>query len=94
MLIIIVCNIITSTNTMQPEQSQLLTRQCFFQGKGVRIVAVGIGNFAKKKKFRDVLRLIAGDNVFFVDDYDILDSKGAVDDTVKIICRKYPVRMF
>jgi len=57
------------------------------QFRGVRIVVVGIGPDAEKHRFRRVLAMIGGENLFFVDDYANLDD--ATQDIVKLICRKY-----
>ena len=55
--------------------------------KAVRIIVVGIGPDAPKPKYRRVLELIGGKNLFFVDDYANLTV--ATDDIKKMICRKY-----
>ena len=57
------------------------------QFRGVRIIVVGIGPDAERHKYRQVLEMIGGKNLFFVDDYDNLDD--ATQDIVKLICRKY-----
>lgn len=57
------------------------------QFRGVRIIVVGIGPDAQRHKYRQVLEMIGGKNLFFVDDYANLDD--ATEDIVKLICRKY-----
>jgi len=56
--------------------------------RGVRIVVVGIGPDAEKHRFRRVLAMIGGENLFFVDDYANLDD--ATQDIVKLICPPSP----
>ena len=48
---------------------------------------MGIGPDAERHKYRQVLEMIGGKNLFFVDDYANLDD--ATQDIVKLICRKY-----
>ena len=57
------------------------------QFRGVRVIVVGIGPDAERHKYRQVLEMIGGKNLFFVDDYANLDD--ATQDIVKLICRKY-----
>ena len=57
------------------------------QSKGVRLVVVGIGPDAQKKKYQQVLHSIGGDNVFYVTDYDELD--GTISNITDLICRRY-----
>jgi len=54
----------------------------------VRVIVVGIGPKAQKPKYRLVLEKIAGENLFFVDDYDSLDDH--TDGLVKLICHSIP----
>ena len=59
----------------------------FFKKKGIRIVVVAIGNLANVLEYRNVLRSIAGDNIFYVADYETLQS--VTDDIQTLICREY-----
>jgi len=58
------------------------------KSRGVRVIVVGIGPDARKQKYRQVLVDIAGENLFFVDDYASLDDH--TNDIMTLICPPNP----
>ena len=60
---------------------------CVVKSKGVRLVVIAIGPKAMEDEYRKVLEAIAGEELFFVQDYDEL--KEMVTSITAFICRKY-----
>lgn len=58
--------------------------------KGVRIIVIAIGKLSEKKKYRKVLRRIAGDNIIYVKDYPSL--KSVTHDVQAVICPPTPCK--